>query len=320
MGEEAVWNMSNDYGGTPSVSGVKRPRCNAVAATKHTLRRAAMRCDNDRMSSDALPTSVPLRLLAIETSTDRMSIALGDAAADAGHLSYNGPGAAQSSAHLLPTVGRLLGEAGWSLAELAAIVFARGPGSFTGLRTACAVAQGLAYGAQAQGVPGGLPVLPVDTLLAVAEEARWLNERGGRAAPAVIVAMLDARMGEVYVAVYAVREQRVVAQPLMAPALCAPSALAALLQPIAGALDAATLLAGNALESYSEALQELPGLRQEAWPSATALLRLAPDLLRAGGAVAAQDAMPLYVRDKVAKTTDERERLRLAQLAGAAAH
>lgn len=80
------------------------------------------------------------------------------------------------------------------------------------------------------------------------------------------------------------------------------------------------MLAGNVFESYREALQGLPGLRQEAWPSATALLRLAPGLLRAGGAVAAQDAMPLYVRDKVAKTTDERERLRLAQLAGAAAH
>ena len=270
------------------------------------------------MSSDALPNSAPLRLLAVETSTDRMSIAVGEEGSRVGPLGYTGPGAAQSSTHLLPTVGRLLGEAGWSLADLAAIVFARGPGSFTGLRTACAVAQGLAYGAQAQGVQGGLPVLPVDTLLAVAEEARWLNGQAGGASPAVIVAMLDARMGEVYVAVYAVAQQRVVAQPLLAPALCAPSELAALLRPVEGASEAATLLAGNVFETYREALEGLPGSRQEAWPSATALLRLAPALLRAGGSVAPQDAMPLYVRDKVAKTTDERERLRLAQLAGAA--
>ena len=245
-----------------------------------------------------------------------MSVAVGEDGAGKPPLSHSGPGAAQSSAHLLPTVGRLLDEAGWPLAGLSAIVFARGPGSFTGLRTACAVAQGLAYGAQAQGVAGGLPVLPVDTLLAVAEEARWLSEQAGGAAPAVIVAMLDARMGEVYVAVYAVTGQQMVAQPLLAPALCAPAELAVLLGPIAGASEAATLLAGNVFESYREALEALPGVRQEAWPSATALLRLAPELMRAGGAVAAQDAMPLYVRDKVAKTTDERERLRLAQLAG----
>ncbi|AOW11843.1 hypothetical protein LPB72_08805 [Hydrogenophaga crassostreae] len=270
------------------------------------------------MSSPAISPSPPLRLLAIETSTDRMSVAVGDGSPGGLSLSYSGPGAAQSSANLLPTVGQLLGEAGWSLAELAAVVFARGPGSFTGLRTACAVTQGLAYGAQAQGVEGGLPVLPVDTLLALAEEARWLSEQAGGAVPEVIVAMLDARMGEVYVAVYAVRHQRVVSEPLQAPRLCAPAELAAFLQPIPGASEPAVLLAGNVFDTYGDALMGLPGQRQAAWPTATALLRLAPALLREGLAVAAHEAMPLYVRDKVAQTTDERERLRLAQTASAA--
>jgi tRNA threonylcarbamoyladenosine biosynthesis protein TsaB len=275
--------------------------------------------DNACMTSDAMPPSSSMRLLAIETSTDRMSVALGDGARDAATLSHSGPGAAQSSIHLLPTVDRLLGEAGWTIADLTAIVFARGPGSFTGLRTACAVTQGLAYGAQAQGVGGGLPVLPVDTLLAVAEEARWLNARAGSEAPSVIVALLDARMGELYVAVYAVNGQGVVAVPLLAPVLCAPADLAGLLQPVAGAWQATTLLAGNVFVTCGEVLARLPGRRLEVWPSATALLRVAPALLEAGCAVAAQDAMPLYVRDKVAQTTDERERLRLAQWAASAA-
>jgi len=277
-----------------------------------------MRCDNVRMSSSVIPTAPPLRLLAIETSTDRLSVAVGDGSPEKRPLSYSGPGAAQASANLLPTVGQLLGEAGWTLAELAAIVFARGPGSFTGLRTACAVTQGLAYGAQAQGVEGGLPVLPVDTLLALAEEARWLTEQAGGAVPQVIVAMLDARMGEVYVAVYGVRHQRMVSEPLQAPRLCAPAELAAFLHLIPGASNDTTLLAGNVFDTYSDALVGLPGQRQAAWPTATALLRLAPALLSEGLAVAAHEAMPLYVRDKVAQTTDERERMRLAQMASAA--
>jgi tRNA threonylcarbamoyladenosine biosynthesis protein TsaB len=270
------------------------------------------------MSLDADPSSPPARLLAIETSTDRLSVAVGTGDGGEAPLSYSGPGAAQSSANLLPTVAQLLEEAGWALADLAAIVFARGPGSFTGLRTACAVAQGLAYGAKAQGLEGGVPVLPVDTLLALAEEARWLNEQAGGASPEVVVAMLDARMGEMYVAVYAVHQQHVVAEALQAPRLCAPSALAEFLQATPGAAEAATLLAGNVFDTYAEALAGLPGQRQTAWPTATALLRLAPGLLGQGFAVAAHEAMPLYVRDKVAQTTDERERLRLAHLAASA--
>ena len=84
------------------------------------------------------------------------------------------PGGAQASSGLIPAVMAMLAEADMPLASLTAIVFGRGPGSFTGLRTACAVAQGLAFGAD-------LPVLPVDTLLAVAEEARWQRVQAGAA-------------------------------------------------------------------------------------------------------------------------------------------
>jgi tRNA threonylcarbamoyl adenosine modification protein YeaZ len=81
-----------------------------------------------------------------------------------------------------------------TLADLQAIVFGSGPGSFTGLRTACAVAQGLAFGAD-------VPVLPFDTLLAVAEEARWAQVQAGAIAPdtaLTVLALLDARMDEMY--------------------------------------------------------------------------------------------------------------------------
>lgn len=282
----------------------------------HTPPGSAVRGDNGRMSTEFQTESPPPRLLAIETSTDRMSVALGEGRPGAAPLSHEGPGAAQSSLHLLPTVERLLGQAGWALGGLDAIVFGRGPGSFTGLRTACAVTQGLAYGARAQGHATGLPVLAVDTLLAVAEEARWLNEEAGREPPPAVVALLDARMGEVYVAVYAVRQGRVDRQALLAPSLCAPSALADHLRLVDGLDGNSALWAGNVFDTYAAELDGLPLRRQVAWPTATALLRLAPDMLHAGLAVSAQEAMPLYVRDKVAQTTDERERLRLAQQAG----
>src|SRR4051794_16897671 len=102
------------------------------------------------------------KILAFDTSTETLSIALTDGRQTWQHT---GAGGAKASAALIPAVLALLAEAGLRLAELDAIAFGAGPGSFTGLRTACSVAQGLAFGAD-------VPVLPVDTLLAVAEEAR----------------------------------------------------------------------------------------------------------------------------------------------------
>ena len=129
------------------------------------------------------------RWLAFDTSTDVLSLAV---ARDGQTWQQTLPGGAQASATLIPSVMDLLAQAGMPLASLDAIVFGRGPGSFTGLRTACSVAQGLALGAQ-------LPVLPVDTLLAVAEEARV---QAGSPDTLTVLAMLDARMDEVYSAVY----------------------------------------------------------------------------------------------------------------------
>ena len=192
-----------------------------------------------------------------------------------------------------------MAQAGLGFADLDAIVFGRGPGSFTGLRTACAVAQGLAFGAQSATRPGGVPVLPVDTLLAVAEDAR--HQHGVHQ----VVAVLDARMDEVYTAPFEYDGTR----------WSGPDDFG-LMAPQHVDVPAGWTLAGNAFKAYGDRLA--PGASHvAALPTAAALLRLAPALLAAGGAVPADQALPRYIRDKVAKTTQERadERAAAALLA-----
>ena len=240
-----------------------------------------------------------MNLLAFDTSTDTLSIAVqrGDAV-----WQHTGAGGAQASAALIPAIQRLLAEAGLGFDTLDAIVFGRGPGSFTGLRTACAVAQGLAFGARNG---QGTPVVPVDTLLAVAEEAR--QQHGCTQ----VLAVLDARMNEVYSAHCTWQEATRQWSTDADFGLCAPEALTL--------TDAALwTVAGNAQAAYGERL--LPQARHvPALPTATALLRLAPALLAAGAAVPASEALPRYIRDKVAQTTAEREALRAQAAAGTAA-
>lgn len=277
------------------------------------------------MPTTTLRTPDHHRLLALETSTDQLSVAVGAGGEGGPIAEHSGPGAAQSSMHLLPSVQRLLAQMDWPLASLDAIVVARGPGSFTGLRTACAVAQGLAYGAQAASEQvasqGGLPVLPVDTLLALCEEARWRHAAAGGAAVRWVAAGLDARMGEMYVALYACGPQGLATEPVQAPRLCAPAdwrgSVSDSLPTGEAPVPGDVLWAGNAFAVYAEALADLPGPKVEALPTAAALLRLAPRLLAAGNAVVAADTLPVYVRDKVARTTDEREAERLAALGAA---
>jgi tRNA threonylcarbamoyladenosine biosynthesis protein TsaB len=224
------------------------------------------------------------RLLAFDTSTETLSVAVrhGD-----GVYAHSGAGGPQSSTTLIPLIQRLLSEAGLALAELDAIAFGRGPGSFTGLRTACAVAQGLGFGA-------GVRLLPVDTLLALAEEAR--HRFGDRR----IVAVLDARMDQVYAARYDFDDAASVA-----------AAEAELLAPEQVAVPAGWVLAGNAFPAYGTRLPPAAA-RRDVLPTAAAMLRLAPDLLAAGAAVAPAEAWPLYVRDKVAQTTEERAAIKAA--------
>ena len=223
------------------------------------------------------------RWLAFDTSTDVLSLAV---AQGEQVWSQTLPGGAQASASLIPAVMDLLAQASLPLTALDAIVFGRGPGSFTGLRTACSVAQGLALGAQ-------LPVLPVDTLLAVAEEARV---QAGSPDTLTVLAMLDARMDEVYSATY--RWSAGAWTALSPLQVGAPEQVS-----VPPGRD--VVLAGNVFDAYGERLPA--GQRVQALPTAAALLRLAPALWVSGQAVPADQAMPLYIRDKVAQTTAERE-------------
>lgn len=244
-----------------------------------------------------------LRLLAFDTSTDRLSVGVADYAGEGARLwLHEGAGGAQASTTLIPVILQLLAEAGLQLNQLDAIAFGRGPGSFTGLRTACSVAQGLALGA-------GVPVLPIDTLLAVAEEAR-ANLPGAESA-CRLTALLDARMDEMYTQHFSL--QAGVLTPLGPAILLKPEALpeslAASANPAASSLPAHTRhwLAGNVFEPYAGRLPAWPESQTlRALPTAAALLRLAPALLAAGAAVPAAQALPLYVRNKVAQTTAER--------------
>ncbi|CAN5122200.1 tRNA (adenosine(37)-N6)-threonylcarbamoyltransferase complex dimerization subunit type 1 TsaB [soil metagenome] len=248
----------------------------------------------------------PLKFLAFDTSTDRLSVAVTDGARVWQH---SGPGGAQASTTLIPAILALLAEAGMGLGEMDAIAFGRGPGSFTGLRTACAVAQGLAFGAN-QGV--GIPVLPVDTLMAVAEEARFQQDGAVAAGDAhfTITALLDARMDEMYVQSYEFNSG--VYTPINDCELIRPENM------VHGA--SVRLLAGNVFGVYAGRLPA--GLAAltciDALPTATALLRLAP-ALAAAGCMHAALALPLYVRDKVAQTTDERAQIKADALAAQAA-
>ena len=237
--------------------------------------------------------------LAFDTSTDVLSVAV---SRDGECWSHDSPGGAQASTDGLPTVLRLMQEAQLNWSDVQAIVMGRGPGAFTGLRTACAMAQGLAWGA-------GLQVLPIDTLMAVAETAYHAHpEQAGIARQWVV---MDARMSQVYVAAYervAVGDEQAAWRCVQAPSLCAPGEL---VPPVAWA-GQAFCVAGNARSVYADVWpSETVGVTTlHMLPSAQALIRLAPHAWAQGEAVAPEDALPLYVRDKVAQTTEERMALR----------
>lgn len=251
--------------------------------------------------ADTLP-----RLLAFDTSTERLALAL---QAPGGPWWVDAAGGAVASATLLPQAQRLLAGAGLRPADLQCIAFGQGPGAFTGLRTACAVAQGLAYGL-------GCPLLPVDSLLIVAEDARQQAAAAGDirdgAAFDIAVAM-DARMDEAYAARY--RWQGGAWQVLQAPALYTLPALNAAL---GAAWQGAALqaVAGSAWPAFAARLPVPGGVPVFAEAQrAAALLRLALQAAAAGAGIDAADALPLYLRDKVAFTTLERDAKRAAAAA-----
>ncbi|TDV20871.1 tRNA threonylcarbamoyladenosine biosynthesis protein TsaB [Paraburkholderia caballeronis] len=249
-------------------------------------------------------------LLALDTSTEFCSVALlcaagpnaGAAAPEPRVWTRHEATGAVSSTRLLPAIGELFDEAGLALADCDAIAFGSGPGSFTGLRTATGVAQGLAFGLD-------IPVVPVGTLLVCAENAR-------RRDPAVtrVLATLDARMDEVYWADYAWDAAAGDWRVVRAASLDAPAAVVAPDEPFT--------LAGNAADVFGERLAVASRARvidREALPHALPLAFAALRAFRAGRVVPADQAAPEYVRNKVAQTTAERLAAKAAQTAAPAA-
>jgi tRNA threonylcarbamoyladenosine biosynthesis protein TsaB len=223
-----------------------------------------------------------MNLLAIETSTELCSVALlrddelfvEEAVAENRH-----------SEMLMPMVRRVLERSRLTAKQMHAFAFGQGPGSFTGIRIACGVIQGLAFGADR-------PVVPVPSLLALAEQANASR----------VVAALDARMGEAYVAAYARNGDDWDA--IVAPRLVDASGL----PPLPGPRWVAT---GSGFERHAwlrEAWSEAIDLRLgNDLPRAGAIARIAARRYAKGGAVSAEQAAPLYLRDKVALTMQERQ-------------
>ena len=235
-----------------------------------------------------------MKILALDTATEACSAAL---LADGRVLAHAEEAPRGHAELILPMVESLLAEAGLTLRGLDAIAFGRGPGSFTGVRLAASVVQGLAYGA-------GLGVVPVSTLRAVALQAFAHPE--GAAADHVLVCN-DARMQETYWCAYrrgadglpeALRDEAVGAPGSVA--LPTTDAACAALAPAARWIGA-----GRGLRAYPALAGLLPAAPPAALvgllPQATAILELARPEVAAGRLRPATEALPVYLRDDVAR-------------------
>lgn len=223
-----------------------------------------------------------LKILALDTSTEYCSAALWlDGALDVREARAG----QKHSELLLGMIDDLLSRHSLALRALDGIAYGEGPGSFTGLRIACGVVQGLAFGAE-------LPVVGIGTLLAMAEGA----------GAARVVCCLDARMHEVYHAAYERDGEtwRVVHEP----SVCSPQS--------APQLEGGGWLGcGSGFLAYREALEnryegQLSGIAPECYPRAAEIARLALHRFETRDTASAEFAAPVYVRDKVALRTDER--------------
>jgi tRNA threonylcarbamoyladenosine biosynthesis protein TsaB len=230
-----------------------------------------------------------MNILAFDTSTDACSVALhhADQLLEDHQLKPQ-----QQAALLLPTIDRLMGEAGLTANQLDGVVFGRGPGSFTGLRIAASTAQGIAMGAD-------IGVWGISTLAAVAQGcARETDAQR-------ILVLMDARLNEVYGSYYQLQQSGVVAnktkEQLLAPAD---------VQTLMPSAEAFTVT-GSGMAEYANTLQPLmpesATLDAARLPRAADLITLAIDEVGSGSWQSADAALPVYLRDKVALTEAERQ-------------
>jgi tRNA threonylcarbamoyladenosine biosynthesis protein TsaB len=223
-----------------------------------------------------------MNILAIETSTEYCSVALWQDGVVSARSEKVGQ---KHSEVLMAMVDAVLKDAGCKIKDMDGIAFGKGPGSFTGVRIACGVTQGLAFGVDVN-------VVGVCTLQALAEASGKDK----------VIAALDARMGEIYLAAY--RKVGDVWQTVIEPCLCKAED--------APEIDGEGWFGCGSGFAVSEVLQQryavqMEGVDAQAVPQADAVVRLAAVEFALGNAVDAALALPLYLRDKVALTTRERE-------------
>lgn len=226
-----------------------------------------------------------MQILALDASTDVCSVALGDGVDWHEQSEIAGQ---RHSELLIPMIQALLAEFGATLAQVDGVAFGAGPGSFTGLRIACGVAQGLALGAD-------LPIVGVSTLEAIAQTRR--DQSGGDR----VIAAIDARMREIYVGAYERDMGRW--REVIAPVVVSPEAAPV---PEGGEWIAA----GNGFAAYPSLLKHYGAAVSENDPSiapgAAAIGKLALPRFAAGEGASARDASPIYIRHRVALTVAER--------------
>jgi tRNA threonylcarbamoyladenosine biosynthesis protein TsaB len=226
-----------------------------------------------------------MQILALDASTENCAVALGDGVSWRERSEIAGQ---RHSELLLPMIRALLAELGMTLAQVDGIAFGAGPGSFTGLRIACGVAQGLALGAD-------LPVVGVSTLEAIAQTRRD-NSGGDR-----VIAAIDARMREVYVGAYERDLGRW--REVIAPVVVSPDAA-----PIPEGGE--WIAAGGGFATYPSLFARYGAAISErdpaVAPGATAVGKLALPRFAAGDGASARDAAPIYIRHRVALTVAER--------------
>ena len=231
-----------------------------------------------------------MKILALDTSTERLSVAL---LCHEQILTYEDQGGAFASTRLLPAVNSLVKQAGLELCEIEIIAFANGPGAFSGLRTACSTSQGLAVGL-------GCPVITVDSLLIVAQDAILQHNRNDSS----VIVVMDARLNEVYAGVYHFDGNNWLC--LNNPALYNPTNLVSELSDIISRLpnliwagSGVNLVCHPSISDYNKYATESNrslALGKSAFYSLLNNQTLDPSL-----------ALPIYVRDKVALTITERK-------------
>jgi tRNA threonylcarbamoyladenosine biosynthesis protein TsaB len=223
-----------------------------------------------------------MKLLALDTSTEYLSLALW---LDGEIVDRDLLAGQAHSQLILPMLGEMLEASGLTLTELDSIAFGEGPGSFTGLRIGCGIAQGLAFGA-------GLPAVGVSTLLALAQQTDAKR----------VIACLDARMGEVYHAAYMRDGQDWLV--VHEPGLYLPNDVPAV-------TGEGWYGIGSGWEAYEDTLRQrcagqMGGFARQAFPHARDIADLAAKIFARGEAKSASDIAPVYIRNKVALKMSER--------------